>query len=131
VRTGDLARVDEEGFLYIVDRAKDIVIRGGENIYCIEVENCLFEHRDVSDVAVVGFPHRTLGEVPVAVVQSRGAAGGEDLRAHCASKLAGFKVPAAVLVQSEPLPRNAAGKVLKREIAQNAAVAALMQGRAG
>ena len=71
VRTGDLARVDEEGFVFIVDRAKDIVIRGGENIYSTEVENVLFAHPAVIDAAVVGVPHRTLGEEPAAVVQLR------------------------------------------------------------
>ena len=64
VRTGDLARVDEEGFCYIVDRAKDMLIRGGENIYCVEVENVLYEHPAVMDAAVVGIPHETLGEEP-------------------------------------------------------------------
>ena len=68
VRTGDLARVDEEGFLFIVDRAKDMIIRGGENIYCVEVENALFDHPAVTDAALIGLPHRTLGEVPAAVV---------------------------------------------------------------
>jgi long-chain acyl-CoA synthetase len=68
VHTGDLARIDEEGFLFIIDRAKDMLIRGGENIYCIEVENALYEHPAVMDAAVVAVPHRTLGEEPGAVV---------------------------------------------------------------
>ena len=68
VRTGDLARIDEEGFCFIIDRAKDMLIRGGENIYCVEVENALYEHPAVMDAAVVGRPHRTLDEEPVAVV---------------------------------------------------------------
>ena len=69
VRTGDLARLDEEGFLSIVDRAKDMIIRGGENIYSIEVENVLYDHPGVIDAALVGIPHQTLGEEPAAVVQ--------------------------------------------------------------
>ena len=81
VRTGDLARVDDEGFVFIVDRAKDIVIRGGENIYSTEVENVLFAHPAVIDAAVVGVPHRTLGEEPAAVVQLRHGAAGDGRRA--------------------------------------------------
>lgn len=128
VRTGDLARIDGEGFLYIVDRVKDLVIRGGENIYCIEVENCLFEHAGVADAAVVGMPHRTLGEVPIAVVQTRGDAATErSLLAHCASKLAPFKVPVAFVVQQDALPRNASGKLRKQEIAQGPGVLSRMQ----
>ena len=68
LRTGDIARLDDEGFCYILDRAKDMLIRGGENIYCIEVENALYEHPAVIDAAVVGIPHHTLGEEPGAVV---------------------------------------------------------------
>ena len=68
MKTGDLARLDEEGFCFIVDRAKDMLIRGGENIYCIEVENVLYEHPAVMDAALVAIPHQTLGEEPGAVV---------------------------------------------------------------
>ena len=82
VKTGDLARIDEEGFVYIVDRAKDMLIRGGENIYCVEVENALYEHPAVMDAAVIGLPHRTLGEEPAAVVTLKPGAGAteEELR---------------------------------------------------
>ena len=69
LNSGDLARVDDEGFVYIVDRAKDMVIRGGENVYCVEVEAALFEHPDVADAAVIGIPHQVLGEEVGAVVQ--------------------------------------------------------------
>jgi long-chain acyl-CoA synthetase len=95
VKTGDLARLDEEGFCYIVDRAKDMLIRGGENIYCVEVENILYEHPAVVDAALVGMPHRTLGEVPAAVVTLRhGVTASEDeLRKFVASRLAAFKGP--------------------------------------
>ena len=115
VVTGDLARLDEEGFLFLVDRAKDMLIRGGENVYCIEVENALYEHPAVMDAAVVGIPHKILGEEVGAVVQLKpGMHVTEDeLRAHAASHLAAFKVPVKVLFMTEPLPRNANGKILK------------------
>ena len=114
-RSGDIGRFDDDGFLYIVDRAKDMIIRGGENVYCVEVEQALFEHPDVVDAAVVGVPHKVLGEEVKAVVQLKpgATAGAEELRAHCAARLANFKVPEYVEVRDEPLPRNPAGKVLK------------------
>jgi len=118
VRTGDLARMDEEGFCYIIDRAKDMLIRGGENIYCVEVENVLYDHPAVMDAAVIGVPHRTLGEEPAAVVTLKpGAHATEDeLRAHVAERLAAFKVPVAVKFWPETLPRNPNGKILKNEL---------------
>jgi len=114
-RSGDIGRFDDDGFLYLVDRAKDMIIRGGENVYCVEVEEVLFEHPDVVDAAVVGVPHKVLGEEVKAVVQLKPAssATADDLRAHCAAKLANFKVPQYVDLRDEPLPRNPAGKVLK------------------
>jgi long-chain acyl-CoA synthetase len=118
VKTGDLARVDDEGFVYIVDRAKDMLIRGGENIYCVEVENALYDHPAVMDAAVVGIPHRTLGEEPVAVVYLKADAEAteEELRHYVAQKLAAFKVPVKILFHPETLPRNANGKILKRDL---------------
>jgi long-chain acyl-CoA synthetase len=118
VRTGDLARVDEEGFCFIIDRAKDMLIRGGENIYCVEVENVLYDHPAVMDAAVVGKPHRTLGEEPAAVVTLKpGAEATEDeLRAHVAERLAAFKVPVEIRFWHETLPRNPNGKILKNEL---------------
>ena len=118
LRTGDLARVDDEGFLFVVDRKKDMLIRGGENIYCIEVENVLYEHPAVMDAALVGIPHRTLGEEPGAVVTLKpGAHATEvDLRGFVAERLAAFKVPVRVLFASETLPRNANGKIMKAEL---------------
>ena len=115
VVTGDLARLDEEGFLYLVDRAKDMLIRGGENIYCIEVENALYDHPAVMDASVVGIPHKVLGEEVGAVVQLKPgkAVTQDELRAHVASQLAAFKVPVEIIFQDEPLPRNANGKILK------------------
>ena len=118
VRTGDLARLDEEGFLYIVDRAKDMVIRGGENIYSIEVENVLFDHPAVMDAALIGLPHRTLGEEPAAVVHlAPGAeATEEELKAWVRGRLAVFKTPVRIAFMDAPLPRNANGKILKHEL---------------
>jgi long-chain acyl-CoA synthetase len=118
VRTGDLARLDEEGFCFIIDRAKDMLIRGGENIYCIEVENVLYDHPAVMDAALVGAPHRTLGEEPAAVVTLKpGAEATEaELRAFVAERLAAFKVPVKVVFWPETLPRNANGKIMKNEL---------------
>ena len=118
VKTGDLARIDEEGFCFIIDRAKDMLIRGGENIYCVEVENVLYEHPAVMDAALVGIPHRTLGEEPGAVVTLKpGAEATEQaLRAFVADRLAAFKVPVRVVFWHETLPRNANGKILKSEL---------------
>ena len=118
LRTGDLARIDEEGFLFIIDRAKDMLIRGGENIYCVEVENALYDHPAVMDAAIVGIPHKTLGEEPGAVVTLKpgGAATEDELRAFVRERLAGFKVPVKVVFWPEMLPRNANGKIVKTEL---------------
>ncbi len=95
-----------------------MLIRGGENIYCLEVENALYAHPDVIDAALVGVPHRTLGEEPVAVVQLRpgSAATEEALRQVVRDRLAAFKVPVSVSFRHAPLPRSATGKVLKSEL---------------
>ena len=118
LRTGDLASIDEEGFLYIADRAKDMLIRGGENIYCAEVENVLFGHPDVIDAAILGIAHRTLGEEPGAVVHLKpgGTATEAELRGYVRERLAAFKVPVRVIFWPENLPRNAGGKVMKSEL---------------
>ena len=118
VKTGDLARLDQEGFCFIIDRAKDMLIRGGENIYCIEVENVLYDHPAVMDAALVGIPHKTLGEEPAAVVTLKpGAEATEsELRAFVAERLAAFKVPVKVVFWHETLPRNANGKILKNDL---------------
>ncbi len=118
VRTGDLARLDEEGFCYIVDRAKDMIIRGGENIYSSEVENVLYAHPAVTDCALIGLPHRTLGEEPVAVVHlAPGARASEaELQAWVRERLAAFKTPVAIRFVPETLPRNANGKILKKDL---------------
>ena len=118
VKTGDLARIDEEGFCFIIDRAKDMLIRGGENIYCIEVENVLYDHPAVMDAAVVGIPHRTLGEEPAAVVHlAPGTEASEaELQAWVRERIAAFKVPVAIRFVHETLPRNANGKILKKDL---------------
>ncbi len=131
-RTGDIARIDDDGFVYLVDRAKDMIIRAGENVYCVEVEHILHEHPDVLDAALVGVPHRTLGEEVKAVVQLRkdSTAGVEDIRAHCAQHLAAFKVPEYVEFRAEPLPRNPAGKILKQLLRGDAAASAFSESAA-
>ncbi|HEX7946584.1 MAG TPA: fatty acid--CoA ligase family protein, partial [Phenylobacterium sp.] len=118
LRTGDLVRVDEEGFLFIIDRAKDMLIRGGENIYCIEVENVLYDHPDVMDAALIGIPHKTLGEEPAAVVHLKpgGMATEAELRELVRQRLAAFKVPVKIAFWPETLPRNANGKIMKRDL---------------
>ena len=121
--TGDLGRLDDDGYLFIVDRLKDVVIRGGENVYAAEVEAALFAHPDVVDAAVVGAPHERLGEQVAAIVCRRAgsALDAEELRRFAAGRLAAFKVPEIVVFRDGPLPRNAAGKVLKRVLRQELA----------
>ena len=118
LRTGDVARIDEEGFVHIVDRAKDMIIRGGENVYCVEVEGALYEHPAVADCAVIGVPHPVLGEEVGAVVVLRPGqdVGADELARFVAERLAAFNVPSRFWFRAEPLPRNPAGKVLKREL---------------
>ena len=115
--------------MYVVDRLKDVVIRGGENIYCAEVEAALFEHPAVDDVAVVGVPDPRNGEEAVAVVVAHPGETltADEVRRHVGMRLASFKVPAYVVFRSEPLPRTASGKVLKREL--RSAVTAAVGGR--
>lgn len=116
--TGDVARIDEDGFVYIVDRAKDMVLRGGENIFSSEVEAAIYEHEDVAEVAVFGIPDERLGEaVAAVVVPTPGATiDVEELKAFVAERIARHKVPEAITVRTEPLPVNANGKFLKREL---------------
>jgi long-chain acyl-CoA synthetase len=118
LRSGDIGRVDEEGFVYVEDRAKDMVLRGGENVYCAEVEAAIYEHPAVYEAAVFGVPHDRLGEEVAAVVYVRPGQvlDAEGLRAHVGERLAAFKVPTVVQIVTEPLPRNPAGKILKREL---------------
>ena len=117
LRTGDAARVDAEGFFYIVDRWKDMYISGGENVYPAEVENVVYQLPQIAEAAVIGVPDPKWGESGVAVVVLKPGADLDQatLIAYCAERLAKFKVPARMHVL-EALPRNATGKVLKREL---------------
>lgn len=116
--TGDIARIDEDGFVFLVDRAKDMVLRGGENVYCSEVEAAIYEHPDIAEAAVFGVPDERLGEEVAAVVVA--TAGGtidvEELRAFVGERIARHKIPRFVYVREEPLPTNANGKFLKRQL---------------
>ena len=111
LRTGDMARKDEDDFIYIVDRIKDMVLRGGENIYCAEVESAIFDHADVAECTVFGVPDDRLGEeVGIAVFLKPGATASADvLREHCTSQLAKFKVPKyfGLLTKRYPATRQA------------------------
>lgn len=118
LRTGDIGRIDEEGFVYVEDRAKDMVLRAGENVYCAEVEAALYEHPDVYEAAVFGVPHERLGEeVACAIVAKPGRALDADaIREFLRPHLAPFKIPSRFVFSPERLPRNPAGKVLKRAL---------------
>jgi long-chain acyl-CoA synthetase len=118
LRTGDLATLDEEGFCTILDREADMLIRGGENIYCIEVENILIQHPAVADAALIGLPHPLLGEVPAALVQTRpGVQVSEGaLQDFVRDHLAAFKVPVHVQLSEAALPRNEGGKLMKQDL---------------
>jgi long-chain acyl-CoA synthetase len=118
LHTGDVARIDEEEFIFIVDRAKDVIIRGGENVYSVEVEAALFEHPAVADCAVIGVPHPMLGEEVGAVVILRPGmkVRADELATHVRERLAAFNVPTRFWFRTQPLPRNPAGKALKRAL---------------
>ena len=118
LHTGDLGYLDDQGFLYVVDRIKDMVLRGGENVYCSEVEAAIFEHNDIHEVAVFGLPHERLGEeVVAALLPTPGKTIDiDELTAFLAERIAPFKIPSQWFVRDEPLPRGATGKILKREI---------------
>ena len=118
LHTGDLARIDEDGFIYIVDRKKDMVLRGGENVYCAEVEACVHRHPAVAECCVFGVMDARLGEeVAAALVLHPGALlGAEDLRAHCALHISRHKIPRYVWFMTGSIPRNANGKFLKRQL---------------
>lgn len=120
LHTGDVGRVDAEGFLYVLDRRDDLVVTGGENVYPAEVEAVLLSHPDVLEAAVVGLPDAVWGQRVVAVVHLRDGAppfhAGEDLRAHCRSHLAGYKTPREFRLVDEPLPRTASGKLRRGEV---------------
>ncbi len=121
LHTGDIARIDEDGFIFLVDRAKDMVLRGGENVYCAEVESAIFDHPDVKECAVFGVPDDRLGEeVAAAVVLTSGSGLTADgIREHCRERIAKFKVPRYIWRLLEPLPRNASGKFLKKQLRED------------
>ena len=118
MHTGDLATVDEENFIYIVDRAKDMIISGGENIFSVEVENALYTHPAVLEAAVIGIPHDTWGEaVHAVVVLKPGTSVSEDaLIEHARTQIAGYKLPRSIEFYPEALPKSGAGKILKRDL---------------
>ncbi len=118
MHTGDLATVDEENFIYIIDRAKDMIISGGENIYSVEVENALYTHPAVLEAAVIGIPHPVWGEAVHAVVVLKPSmyATEEVLIAHARMQIAGYKVPRSIEFAAEPLPKSGVGKILKRDL---------------
>jgi long-chain acyl-CoA synthetase len=116
--TGDLATVDEENYIYIVDRAKDMIVSGGENVYSVEVENALYTHPAVLEVAVIGIPHEIWGEAVHAVVVCKPGMNvtGDELIAHARTQIAGYKVPRSVEFSQDALPKSGAGKILKRDL---------------
>ena len=118
LRTGDVARIDEDGFIFIVDRKKDMVLRGGENVYCAEVEATIYRHPAVAEVCVFGVPDERLGEeVGAAILLRPGhTATAKDLRDHCVPIMAKHKIPRYVWFMTEAIPRNASGKFLKRQM---------------
>jgi long-chain acyl-CoA synthetase len=118
LRSGDIGHIDEEGFVYVSDRAKDMVLRGGENIYSAEVEAAIYEHPAVYEAAVYGIPHERLGEELACHVMVRPGEqlDVEELQRFVGERLASFKVPSRVTIVAEQLPRNASGKILKREL---------------
>jgi long-chain acyl-CoA synthetase len=118
LHTGDVARIDEDGFIFIVDRKKDMVLRGGENVYCAEVEAAIYRHPAIAECCVFGVPDDRLGEeVGVAIVLKAGESLTADaLRADCGTHLSKHKIPRYIWFMTEALPRNASGKFLKREL---------------
>ena len=120
LRSGDVGRIDKDGYFYIEDRLKDMILRGGENVYCAEVEAAIYEHPAVHEVAVFGVPDERLGEeVAVAIHLADGASlTADELRSFLSTRIAAFMIPSRVWIVDDPLPRNPAGKFLKRELRQ-------------
>jgi long-chain acyl-CoA synthetase len=115
-RSGDVAYADERGFLYMVDRAKDMIITGGENVYSVEVESTLAGHPAVREAAVFGVPHERWGEAVHAVAVVDVAVDADELIEHCRGRIAGYKVPRSIELRQQPLPKSGAGKVLKNTL---------------
>lgn len=119
--TGDAGYQDDEGFIYLVDRVKDMIITGGENVYSSEVENVLFTHPDIIEAAVIGLPHEQWGEAVHAVVlckQGR-TVRDDELSLYCRDYLAGYKVPKSFTFVAEPLPKTSVGKVRKETLRES------------
>ena len=117
LRTGDLGRLDDESYLYVVDRAKDMLISGGLNVYPAEIERVLAGLPGIVELAVIGVPDDRWGETPAVIACTAGApVTGEDVLAACAGRIADFKLPRYLVLREEPLPRNMSGKVLKRQL---------------
>jgi len=114
--TGDLGSMDQHGYVYLVDRAKDMIVTGGENVYSTEVEDVLYRHPAVLEAAVFAIPDERWGEAVHAVVVPRSEVTEEDLVAHCREAIAGYKVPKRIELRADPLPKSGAGKILKREL---------------
>ncbi len=114
--SGDLGYADDEGYIFLVDRAKDMIVSGGENVYCTEVEEALYRHPAVLEAAVIGIPDDKWGETVHAVVVPRDDVDETTLIEHCRTLIAGYKVPRSLELRSEPLPKSGPGKVLKREL---------------
>jgi long-chain acyl-CoA synthetase len=114
--TGDLGRLDEDGYLYLVDRAKDMIVTGGENVYCSEVEEVLYKHPAVLEAAVIGVPDDKWGEAVHAVVVPRTPVDAEDLIEFCRQHIAGYKLPKGISFSESELPKSGPGKILKREL---------------
>lgn len=116
MHTGDVGYLDEDGFIFIVDRLKDMIISGGENIYSTEVEHIIYQHTAVADCAVIGIPHEKWGETVHAIVVSKIGFDltKEEIMNHCRQHLAGYKCPRSVEIRREPLPMSGAGKILKK-----------------
>ncbi len=115
-RSGDVGYMDDEGFVFLVDRAKDMIVSGGENVYCTEVEEALYKHPSVLEAAVFGVPDKAWGEAVHAVVVPRTEVTAEELIAFCREHIAGYKIPKAITLSAEELPKSGPGKILKREL---------------
>jgi long-chain acyl-CoA synthetase len=115
-RSGDVGYMDEEGFVFLVDRAKDMIVSGGENVYCTEVEEILYKHPAVLEAAVFGVPDEAWGEAVHAVVVPRDDVTAEELINFCRGQIAGYKLPKAITLTAEELPKSGPGKILKREL---------------
>jgi long-chain acyl-CoA synthetase len=118
LHTGDGGRLDEEGMLFIVDRVKDMIVSGGENVYSAETEQAVYQHPAVAECAVIGIPHETWGEQVHAIVVLKPGQEltGQELIDHCKTLIAGFKCPRSVTFREEPLPLSGAGKILKKDL---------------